>query len=163
MKLTRSVISLLFICTAGLCAAKPPFLRVFLATYGINPDSKLAQNRCLNCHQPPGPPHLNPYGKTVQAAMESAGARMLTADILRTVEHKNAGDGVPFLSKIKADFPPGQLKPKKKPASKKPGKKRAELPVSGLALIAVGGLGSLLSLSLGRASSLASLDRSAPE
>lgn len=75
--------------------AKPPFMKVFLDAYKINPYSPLGKARCLSCHFPPAPPKRNSYGLDVQAAMEKVHARMLTAEILKSVEKKDSdGDGV---------------------------------------------------------------------
>lgn len=98
--------------------AKPPFLRVFFDTYHVKDGSKLAATRCLNCHEAPGPPRLNPYGKQVQAALGAAHARMVTPEILKSIEKKNAGDGTAFVDKIEKDRPPGVLGPNPKPKPK---------------------------------------------
>jgi hypothetical protein len=111
MRIRIAVIGLLVV-FACVCAAKPPFLKVYLATYKIKPESALGKARCLNCHQPPAPPIRNAYGKSVQAAMAAAKSRMVTADILRGIEKKNAGDGVSYVSKIKSDKLPGVAKAK---------------------------------------------------
>ncbi len=131
MKLTRTVAVALLLTLASLCFAKPPFLKLFLSTYNIQPGSKLGQARCIICHEPPGPPKRNPYGKQVQAALEAAHARFVTVEMLRSIEKKNVGDGVTNITKIKGDKLPGVLQPKAKKPSKhqKSGsrtKKRAE-------------------------------------
>ena len=99
-------------------AAKPPFWKVFMATYNIDPNSKIGKNRCLNCHMPPGPPKRNPYGLAVGEALHAANSRMVTADILAGVAMKNDGDGVPFIDKIKKDIPPATIMPKAAPKPK---------------------------------------------
>ena len=117
----RSVAILAFILCAIAAFAKPPFLRVFVETYGIKDDSKIGKARCLVCHQPPGPPARNAYGATVGAALAAANQRMVTADILKSIENKNDGDGVSFISKIKSDVLPADPKPVvKKDPPKKP-------------------------------------------
>jgi len=111
---------------AAVCSAKPPFLKVFLATYHVQPDSNLGKARCLICHQPPAPPIRNPYGRQVQMALLASGGRMVTPGILKSVEKQNIGDGVTNISKIKSDSLPGVVKAKAKPPSKaKKGKHRA--------------------------------------
>lgn len=124
--------------------AKPPFLKVFMSTYKIKPDSNLGRARCLICHLPPGPPKRNPYGKTVQAALESVHARMVTLEILKSVEKKDMGDGATFISKIKSDSLPGvaKAKPVKKPAKKAKHKKHlALLDPTGVAALAAAAIG----------------------
>ena len=119
----KTVFAILLASFACLCSAKPPFLRVFMETYNISPDSAIGKARCLNCHLPPGPPKRNPFGLAVASAMEDANSRVLTADILRTVEGKDAGNGMTFLAKIKADLPPGEPVPAKPTPSPKPAPK----------------------------------------
>ena len=94
--------------------AKPPFWRAFVALYNIKPDSVIGKTRCLTCHEPPGPPKRNTYGDAVEAALRAANARFITPDMLKSIEKKDAGDKVPFISKIKHDIPPGQIKPQKR-------------------------------------------------
>ena len=101
-----------------------------MATYHIDPNSKIGKNRCLNCHMPPGPPKRNPYGLAVGDALHAANSRMVSADILAGIEKRDLGDGVPFIDKIKKDIPPATLMPKTAPKPKpkptpKPKKKTA--------------------------------------
>lgn len=107
----------LFLCAlvglSALGAAKPPFLKLFLATYAIKPESKIGKARCLNCHLPPGPPDRNMYGAEVGKAMAAANSRRLTAEILKSVEKKQASKGVTYLNRIKKDIPPGEAPAKK--------------------------------------------------
>lgn len=95
-----------------------------MAFYNIQPDSVIGKTRCLNCHNPPGPPKRNPYGNAVEAALKAANTRMVTADILKSIEHKDAGDKVPFIAKIKHDTPPAQIKQAGKAPAKKASSKR---------------------------------------
>ena len=126
----RFLILVLLICAAAFAAAKPPFLKVFMATYKIDPNSTLGKERCLICHQPPGPPRRNAYGRQVGAALDAAHERMVTAEMLTGIEKKNDGDGVAFITKIKKGIPPADPMPKaakpSKPAkkTKKPAKKK---------------------------------------
>src|SRR5947199_7171396 len=99
MRTSRLVALLILAAGASLAAAKPAFLKAFMAAYNISPNSKIGMTRCLICHQPPGPPNRNPYGLAVQAAQSAAQSRMVTAEILRGVENENAGDGVAFITK----------------------------------------------------------------
>ena len=136
MRLRLALIALV-VSVAAVSAAKPPFLKVFLSTYKINPNGKIAKAKCLNCHQPPAPPVRNAYGKAVQAAMAAAKSRMVTAEILKSVEKKDAGDKVSYITKIKADKVPGELIAKpKKPAAKPKGKKgHAWIPGGGIIVL----------------------------
>lgn len=124
MNLYRITAIALLLTTVTVGFSKPPFLKVFMSTYNIKPDSKLGKARCLICHQAPAPPIRNPYGKEVQAALRAANARMVTAEMLLSVEKLNTGDGVTNISKIKSDFLPGDQKPK--PVKKAPAKKHAK-------------------------------------
>ena len=152
MKSLKFLSLISFFVVSSFCLAKPPFLKVFMNTYGIKEDSAIGKARCLNCHLPPGPPNRNPYGKAVQAALERAQARMVTAEILKSVELKNGGGTVNFITKIKKDIPPGTMtgagKPAAKPAkakakAKRPSKKRAMLfgGASAWLLMCMGGAG----------------------
>lgn len=116
----RIVVLALLVAAASLSAAKPPFLKVFLATYKIKEDSKIGKLRCLNCHMPPAPPMRNPYGKAIQEALFAAHSRMVTPEILKSVEPKNMGDGLAYIEKIKKDIPPAEAKPKPTKAKPKP-------------------------------------------
>ena len=110
----------LVLVAASQCFAKPPFWKVFVDTYHINPNSAIGKARCLTCHAPP--PRRNAYGLEVQAALEAAHARMVTPEILRSIEKKDAdGDGFTNIAEIKADSMPGDAK--SKPAVAKPVKK----------------------------------------
>lgn len=122
----RTALISLILFSTGICLAKPPFFKVFTATYKPKPNSKLAKARCLTCHQPPGPPNRNPYGKQVKAALEAAHARMVTPEILHSIEQKDAGDGVPFITKIKKGLPPGAVAKSRagKPRKSKPKHKK---------------------------------------
>lgn len=83
--------------------AKPPFLKVFMDTYKVSPNSPLGKAKCLSCHLPPAPPKRSSYGLDVQAAMEAVHARMLTPEILKAVEKKDSdGDGFTNLTEIRA-------------------------------------------------------------
>jgi hypothetical protein len=124
----RTALLAVLIATAAIGAAKPPFLKVFMAYYKINPNSAIGKARCLNCHQFPGPPRRNPYGLAVGAALFQAQSRMVTPEMLKSIENKDMGEGLSFLAKIKHDMPPGQPKPKTakpapKPTKRKPVKK----------------------------------------
>jgi hypothetical protein len=119
LKQFRILIFALLLASAAVAAAKPPFWRAFVALYNIKPDSVIGKTRCLNCHQPPGPPKRNAYGNAVEAALRAANARMVTPEMLKSIEHKDAGDKVAFIAKIKADIPPAQLKATGKKSVKK--------------------------------------------
>ena len=104
----RTVAICLLLAFAALASAKPPFLKVFMAAYNIDPESAIGKARCLNCHENPGPPNRNAYGKLVQQALRATNSRMVTPDILKMVEAKDMGEGLTFLQKIERDLPPGQ-------------------------------------------------------
>ncbi|MBI1757018.1 MAG: hypothetical protein HY248_03610 [Fimbriimonas ginsengisoli] len=121
----RAAAIALFIAISALCAAKPPFLKVFLATYKVNPRSALGKARCLTCHRPPAPPIRNPYGKAVEAALHASGSRMITPEMLRSVEKLDSdGDGFSNIEEIRAGTLPGN--PKSKPRRKRRGSPSAE-------------------------------------
>ena len=104
---------------SALGLTKPPFLKVFMDTYKVRPDSPLGKAKCLACHLPPAPPKRNSYGLDVQEAMESAHARMLTAEILKTVEKKDPdGDGFTNIEEIHAGTLPYDKKSKPAKRSK---------------------------------------------
>jgi len=120
LKLNRSAAISIFVLCAAFSAAKPPFLKVLLATYKVSPTSELGKSKCLACHQSPAPPNRNPYGLAVQKAMAAAHSRMVTAEILKSVEKLDSdGDGAANIEEIKANTLPGdpKSKPKKKHAS----------------------------------------------
>ena len=97
--------------------AKPPFWKVFVETYHINPNSVIGKAKCLTCHLPPAPPKRNSYGLQVQEALEAAHERMVTPEMLHSIEKKDAdGDGFTNITEIKADSLPGDAtsKPVKK-------------------------------------------------
>lgn len=117
MRSFRSALVVVFLVLASLSFAKPPFLKVFMDTYKISPNSPLGKAKCLSCHLPPAPPKRNSYGLDVQAAMEKAHSRMLTAEILKAVEKKDSdGDGFSNLAEIRAGTLPDDKK--SKPAKK---------------------------------------------
>lgn len=103
MSTFRSTALGLTLALSSLGLAKPPFLKVFTDAYKVNPNGPLGKARCLSCHLSPAPPKLNAFGLDVQAAMKSAHARMLTAEILKKVEQKDSdGDGFPNGAEIHA-------------------------------------------------------------
>ena len=127
----KPAVGLLCLASACFAAAKPPFLKVFFNVYKIKETSAIGKARCLNCHLPPGPPKRNPYGLAVQDALRANHARMVTPEMLLSIEKKNMGDGMTFVAKIKKDLMPGVAAPKKKaiakPKAKAAGKKHALL------------------------------------
>lgn len=104
----RSLLLCVLVFAAAISAAKPPFLKVFMATYNIDPNSVIGKARCLNCHENPGPPNRNAYGKLVKQALIANDERMVTPEILKSIEGKDMGEGLTFLQKIQRDLPPGQ-------------------------------------------------------
>ena len=110
MKPSRLIALLFVVALAGVAAAKPPFLKVLMAAYKIKPESKIGKARCLNCHTPPGPPLRNEYGKAIESALRANHARMVTPDMLKSVENQKSADGMTYAAKIKKDLVPGQPK-----------------------------------------------------
>ena len=96
--------------------AKPEFLEVAKQTYRFKSGGKLDTISCRLCHDSGGPPKLNPYGNSVQKAIDSTGAKKLTSDNLRSIEKEDAdGDGFSNGEELKLDTLPGDA------ASKPPG------------------------------------------
>lgn len=118
-----------------------------MATYGIDPESKIGKARCLNCHLPPAPPDRNPYGAALQKAMVAANSRKMTAEILKSVESKEAYKGVTYLARIQKDIPPGSPAP----AAKKPAPPKKKGKPGSLSLMLFGTAGLLFSLGRRRA------------
>ena len=131
MKLFRIIAIGLLMLSACASLAKPPFLKVFLSTYKIDPNSELGKARCQACHMPPAPPQRNSYGLQVQTQMEASHERMITPELLHLIEKKDAdGDGVINLDEIKAGMLPGDSKskpiPKPKPKPKTKTRQKAK-------------------------------------
>jgi hypothetical protein len=137
---TRIVATAFLLLIAATSFAKPPFLKVFVTTYKIKPTSALGKASCLACHQPPSPPRRNPYGLAVQSAMEAAHVRMLTPEILKSVEKKDSdNDGFSNLEEIKADKMPGDPKSKpEKPKKKTKAKRKSALNDMGYGFVGAG-------------------------
>lgn len=108
MSLFRAIAIGILFAIASVGFAKPPFLKVLLDAYKIGPNSPLGKAKCLSCHLSPAPPKRNSFGLDVQAAMEKVHARMLTAEILKSVEKRDSdGDGFSNLTEIRAGTLPG--------------------------------------------------------
>lgn len=108
------------VCTLPQIAfAKPDFVAVFAKAYPLKGGGKISTAGCALCHAG-GPPKLNPYGKDIQTALNTAHKRTLDGDILKAVESKDSdGDGAPNEGEIKSDTLPGvaDSKPAGTPAS----------------------------------------------
>jgi len=126
--LARSLFAFGLLFVAAYALAKPPFWKVFVETYHINPNSAIGKAKCLTCHLPPAPPKRNPYGLQVQAALEAANARMVTPEMLHSIEKQDAdADGFNNITEIRADSLPGDKtsKPHDKRRAKHVKKRRA--------------------------------------
>ncbi|HLK58117.1 MAG TPA: hypothetical protein VKU00_16235, partial [Chthonomonadaceae bacterium] len=85
---------------AGLCLtltngvhAKPAYLKVLTDTYKPN-EAALSTRSCANCHASDSDfKQLNPYGKQIQQALQSAGTKTLTPEIVHSVETQAANPG----------------------------------------------------------------------
>lgn len=118
----RTVAILLLIVAAGCCFAKPPFYRVFLATYNVDPNSALGKAKCLTCHQAPAPPRLNPYGQAVYQELQKAKSRMITSEMLHAIEKLDSdGDGFTNIEEIRAGTLPGDATSKPSKHEARPG------------------------------------------
>jgi hypothetical protein len=136
MKSLRTTMIGLTLALASLGLAKPPFLKVFLESYKVSPNSPLGKAKCLSCHLPPAPPKRSSYGLDVQAAMEAVHARMLTAEILKSVEKKDSdGDGFTNLEEIRAGTLPGDKASKPKKRGKSATAAKATAPSARLAIL----------------------------
>ncbi|MBX3120376.1 MAG: DUF2231 domain-containing protein [Fimbriimonadaceae bacterium] len=98
-------------CIACIAQAKPEFLEVYRAHYGLKDGTKLGDASCTNCHTQP--PRRNPFGKDIEHEYEASPGGQLTAAMLDSVGSKDSdGDGFSNADEIKADTLPGD------PASK---------------------------------------------
>jgi len=141
--LSRIIALALLTAAVSVCEAKPPFLKAFMSTYKLKEDSAIGKARCLNCHQPPGPPRRNPYGMAVQAEMSKQHSRMVTTDILRAIEKQNDGDGVAFITKINKGISPANPMPKP-PVKAKPAKSKSKPKKHALFFPGAGSTGTLI-------------------
>lgn len=105
----------------ALAGAEPGFWETYRGHYGLKEGFPNLKAGCLNCHS--SVPQRNPYGKTVEAALKSSGARAVTPEILAGLDGGDAdGDGFSNGTEIVAGFLPGD------PASKPEGE--PSLPVN---------------------------------
>jgi uncharacterized membrane protein len=102
---------------AGVCAdAKPEFLDQFKHAYTVKSGGTIEGASCNLCHLD-APPKLNPYGTSVRSALDKAGARAVSAEILHSIDALDSdGDGFSNIEEIEADTLPGD--PKSHPAGK---------------------------------------------
>ncbi len=138
MSIFRITVIGVLLAGASVGFAKPPFLKVFLDAYKISPNSPLGKTKCLSCHLSPAPPKRNSFGLDVQVAMERVHARMLTAEILKSVEKKDSdGDGFSNLAEIRAGTLPGDKssKPAKSGSGKTASRKESDHSYFELALL----------------------------
>src|SRR5579871_477572 len=120
-RLLRMQASLLLLALFGFCSqraiAKPEFPPVVQSAYPLKSGGVIAKavDACTLCHAEAGPPELNPYGKDVRAALKAANTKMLTPQILHSIDNKDSdGDGASNGAEFAADTLPGD--PKSKPA-----------------------------------------------
>jgi uncharacterized membrane protein len=122
----------------GLCSlcsqdafARPEFPAVVRSAYPLKSGGVIASavSACTLCHVEAGPPQLNPFGKDVKAALDATGKKVLTPEILHSLDNKDSdGDGFTNGAEFAADTLPGD------PASKPAG---VPAPASGAATSAV--------------------------
>ena len=114
-RLVRRVPLLLLLAAGAIAApitahAKPTFPPIFIAVYHPAPGGTVAAaaRACTLCHAPSGPPHLNPYGRSVRNALKEANASVINASILHSIDNIDSdGDGFTNAQEIAADSLPG--------------------------------------------------------
>ena len=92
----------------GIASANPPFTKIFVEKYKIEPTSNLGKAACLVCHVKVKGGKLNLYGTDVKAALKAKDTKKLTPAILASVESLDSTkSGKKNIEKIKADVNPG--------------------------------------------------------
>ncbi len=89
--------------------AKPSFPPIVRMAYQVKSNGKIDAelNNCLLCHLG-GPPTLNPYGKLVRGALQTAGASKITPAILHSLDNiKLDSAGFTVADAFAEDVPPG--------------------------------------------------------
>lgn len=100
MKSLRVTLTIVASCLCIIANANPEILKHFKEVYG-KPNAD-----CSVCHIKP--PQRNPFGKSVEAAMDKASSSEVTAEIFKSIETEDSdGDGVSNGEEIKADTKPG--------------------------------------------------------
>ncbi len=106
MRFLKTATVVLATWVASCTFATPDILKEFK---GIYPEAKA---NCQTCHIQP--PKRNPFGKEVQAALNTTSDGVLTKELMKTIESKDSdGDGVSNIDEIKAETGPGD--PNSKP------------------------------------------------
>lgn len=86
--------------------ATPEFWGQYQKLQTMEPRSVMLTAECKNCHT--SPPRRNPYGKQIEKAMESAGKKEITSDLLRQISSLDSdGDGSTNEQEWKSDTLPG--------------------------------------------------------
>jgi hypothetical protein len=95
------------LCVGAACVAKPAFKSTFYTTYNIKDGSTIAKAKCGLCHIPKTI-KLNPYGLDLKKALEAANSKVMTPNILKSVEALDSdNDGFTNIQEITADTLPG--------------------------------------------------------
>ena len=93
---------------AAMAFALSSYNKVFLDTYKVGKDAKLAKAACAVCHTSAKGGKLNPYGNDIHDAMKAAGTKKLTPAVLKKVEDMDSDkDGVKNGVEIGKDSNPG--------------------------------------------------------
>ena len=109
MKRLLTVVGLVSVAVMGFTVVAN--MKLFDATYGVKPDSKLGAAKCMVCHTSMKGKSLNAFGKDIQTAMKAEGTKKMTVEILRKVEKLDSNkNGVSNIDEIKADQLPGASK-----------------------------------------------------
>jgi uncharacterized membrane protein len=99
---------LLMLCAAA-SHAKPEYLDVLVQTYKSQ-STQLSGRSCTNCHVSDSDFARNPYGKQVGIALEQAGSKDLTPELLHKIESMDlSGGGGTVLDKINAGKSPADI------------------------------------------------------
>ena len=89
-------------------AALPNFPPIVYKTYQPKTGGTVVTAKCTLCHVQNHVPKLNPYGLDVKAALQAAGTKILTPEILHSIEDKDSdGDGATNAQEVAADTLPG--------------------------------------------------------
>lgn len=106
MRILKAAVVVLATWIGSYALATPDILKEFKA---ICPEAKA---NCQTCHIQP--PKRNPFGKEVEAALNTTSDGVLTKELMKTIESKDSdGDGFSNLDEIKAGTAPGD--PNSKP------------------------------------------------
>lgn len=116
VKITKLGATLAVSALACAALALPTFVTPFDSTYHLMKNPNLKKAACGVCHIGMAKT-LNPYGLDLKKALEAKHTKMITAEILKSVENLDSDkDGVKNGVELRADSLPGD--PKSKPAHK---------------------------------------------